>query len=241
MAGDYAATLDELRRELKKADKPANRMNYQQFFKEKLEEPTGLRTNVVRTISKDVYKRVGLKPEEALDCAEYLLASGERYMTFFAFEWGVKANKLFKKSDFARFERWIKEYVTDWGKCDHICGGLMGMLLQTYPDLVARTHKWRRSRNRWLKRAAAVSLILPVRKGLLFDEVTGAADAMLTDPDDMVQKGYGWTLKESCKMFEDEVYAFVMARRDRMPRTALRYAIEKMPPKRRAECMKRVG
>ena len=45
----------------------------------------------------------------------------------------------------------------------------------------------------------------------------------------MVQKGYGWMLKEASNLHQDEVYQYVLRHRRDMPRTALRYAIEKMP------------
>ncbi len=43
----------------------------------------------------------------------------------------------------------------------------------------------------------------------------------------MVQKGYGWMLKEASKPYQEEVFDFVMKNKTVMPRTALRYAIEK--------------
>jgi len=65
------------------------------------------------------------------------------------------------------------------------------------------------------------------------------ADSLLEDQDDLVRKGYGWLLREASKARPDEVFAFVMARRDRMPRVALRCAIELLPPQRRALAMQR--
>ena len=59
------------------------------------------------------------------------------------------------------------------------------------------------------------------------------------DRDDMVQKGYGWLLKEASRKHTDEVFAFVMKNRQQMPRTALRYAIELMPKEMKAEAMKK--
>ena len=61
------------------------------------------------------------------------------------------------------------------------------------------------------------------------DSAYKVAEVLLEDTDDMVQKGYGWMLKEIANKRPREVFDFVMARKDRMPRTALRYAIEKMP------------
>ncbi len=55
------------------------------------------------------------------------------------------------------------------------------------------------------------------------------AERLLLDPDDMVQKGYGWMLKAASESHQREIFEYMMARKDIMPRTALRYGIEKMP------------
>jgi 3-methyladenine DNA glycosylase AlkD len=128
--------------------------------------------------------------------------------------------------------------VDNWGACDHFCG-ITGELLIQYPDLVPKIRKWTKSKNRWFRRAAAVSLIDPVTEGILLDEVFKTADILLTDDDDMVQKGYGWMLKEAGDHFSDEVFEYIMKNKREMPRTALRYAIEKYPAARRKEAMKR--
>jgi 3-methyladenine DNA glycosylase AlkD len=61
----------------------------------------------------------------------------------------------------------------------------------------------------------------------------------LLDGDDMVQKGYGWLLKEESRKHQREVLEYVVRNRRKMPRTALRYAVELMPKELRAEVMKR--
>ena len=65
------------------------------------------------------------------------------------------------------------------------------------------------------------------------------ADILLPDKDDMVQKGYDRLLKEASDTHQQEVFEYVMSKKAVMPRTALRYAIEKMPPELRAEVMKK--
>jgi len=82
-------------------------------------------------------------------------------------------------------------------------------------------------------------LIIPARKGLFLDDVFEIADTLLLDTDDMVQKGYGWMLKVASNMHEKEVFDYVMKHKANMPRTALRYAIEKMPKELKAEAMKK--
>jgi len=44
-----------------------------------------------------------------------------------------------------------------------------------------------------------------------------------------VQKGYGWMLKAASQADQNAVFQYVMQRKKSMPRTALRYAIEKLP------------
>ncbi len=218
-------------------DTPANRANYQQFFKEKLKEPYGLKVPILRKIANETFKEVKGKPaKEILDTCDELLASGERYMRVIAFIWALKVKRDYRKTDFARFERWLKNYVTHWGNCDQFCG-ISGELLVLYPDLVSKTKRWAKSKNRWFRRAAAVSLIVPVRNRLMLDEVFKTADLLLTDDDDMVQKGYGWMLKEAGNQFPDEVFKYVMKNKREMPRTALRYAIEKYPQAQRKKAM----
>jgi len=232
--------FNNLQREIAKQDKPANRTNYQRFFKEKLKHPVGLRAPILRKISSQCFKEIKSRPvQEILGCCDELLASGKRYMKFFAFEWAINVEKQYRPQDFKLFELWLKEYVDGWGTCDHLCCGPIGKLVHRFPDLFSKTHVWTRSRSRWLRRAAAVSLIVPVRNRLLLKEVFQTADSMLVDKDDMVQKGYGWMLKEASNRFPVEVFDYVMENKSRMPRTALRYAIEKLPEDKRKKAMQK--
>jgi 3-methyladenine DNA glycosylase AlkD len=113
----------------------------------------------------------------------------------------------------------------------------VGDFIQKYPVYIGELRKWAKSDNRWVKRAAAVSLIIPARRGKFMDHIFEIADILLIDPDDMVQKGYGWMLKAASEAHQEEVFNYVMQHKAVMPRTALRYAIEKMPPDYRAKTM----
>jgi 3-methyladenine DNA glycosylase AlkD len=84
-----------------------------------------------------------------------------------------------------------------------------------------------------------VSLIVPAKKGLFLQEAIEISDTLLLDPDDMVQKGYGWLLKEASRKHQKEVLDYILKNRKTMPRTALRYAIELMPKELKAEAMKK--
>ena len=106
-----------------------------------------------------------------------------------------------------------------------------------YPEYVTELKRWATSTNRWLKRAAAVSLIIPARHGLFLTEIFEITDILLLDNDDLVQKGYGWMLKATSQSYQKEVFDYVMSKKTIMPRTALRYAIEKMPAELKIKAM----
>jgi 3-methyladenine DNA glycosylase AlkD len=90
-----------------------------------------------------------------------------------------------------------------------------------------------------MRRASAVSLIIPARNGLFLNDIFEIADTLLYDKEDLVQKGYGWMLKAASQAYQKEVFDFVIERKATMPRTALRYAIEKMPQELRKKAMEK--
>jgi 3-methyladenine DNA glycosylase AlkD len=106
-----------------------------------------------------------------------------------------------------------------------------------YPKYLSDLKKWAKSKNRWMRRASAVSLIIPARRGEFLKDIFEIADILLLDQDDLVQKGYGWMLKEASKLHQKEVFDYVIKNKTVMPRTALRYAIEKMPKELKVKAM----
>ena len=76
------------------------------------------------------------------------------------------------------------------------------------------------------------------KKEINLNFVFWIAKRLLRDPEDLVQKGYGWMLKVASNTKQKEVLDFVMKNKKTMPRTALRYAIEKMPRDLKIKAMK---
>jgi 3-methyladenine DNA glycosylase AlkD len=88
-------------------------------------------------------------------------------------------------------------------------------------------------------KAGICSFADPARKGIFLNDIFEITDILLCDKDDMVQKGYGWMLKVASQSHQDEVFKYVMKNKAVMPRTALRYAIEKLPRELKASAMKK--
>ena len=233
--------LVAVRADIEKARKsPANLMNAAQF-----EKGGGVslvvRTNLVHAIARARLRELKkTNMQSILDACEALFESPPGEANIVAVDWSISLRRTYTPKDFARFERWLRKYVHGWGLCDAVCCGPLGLLLADFQELAPKTRRWVTSKNLWLRRAAAVALIPSVSQGKSFELAKEIADKLLPDPEDYVQKGYGWLLKVASGQFQREVFEFVMQRRDRMPRTALRYAIEKMPQAMRQKAMAKV-
>jgi 3-methyladenine DNA glycosylase AlkD len=209
-------------------------------LEENLKPDGSLATSVVRRISGQRFREVKhLDKERLFALCEDLLESRNWPERAIAFDWAFRYWKRFEESDFVTFERWLNAYVDGWGSCDNFCTHAFGSLILQYPGLIPGVMKWTKSDNRWFRRAAAVVMIYSARRGEHLDAAFQIADCLLTDGDDMVQKGYGWMLKEISKRDPARVFDYVMTHKDVMPRTSLRYAIEKLDPDLRKRAMER--
>jgi 3-methyladenine DNA glycosylase AlkD len=231
--------LTAVRQELIKRIDEKTRESAQRFFKEPVKFH-GVKSAEVKMIATKHFKEVkGLGKSEIFGLCENLLETGYGEEAFIAFDWAYAERKQFAPQDFLVFERWVVQYVDNWAKCDTLCNHTLGSFVEMYPEFIENLKGWARSENRWLRRASAVTLILPARKGMFLNEAFLISDILLMDADDMVQKGYGWLLKEASKTHQDEVFDYVVKWKAKMPRTALRYAIEKMPAEMRKRAMER--
>lgn len=224
--------IAEIRRELKKCVDLEYKKGAVNFFTEKI-TCYGVRTPKVRKIAREHFKQVKRLPKaEVFALAETLFKSGYNEETTIGTQWVRGFEKDFEKSDFETFEGWIGRYFDNWGKIDDFCTHVMSYMLERYPTLIPKVKAWTKSKNRWMRRASVVSFITNsktfyTKKNL--NNIFWVAKILLEDDDDLVQKGYGWMLKVAAEWHQKEVFDFVVRNKKKMPRTALRYAIEKMP------------
>jgi 3-methyladenine DNA glycosylase AlkD len=231
--------ISRLRKELKQNSDEEIKKSGQRFFKEDV-KMYGMKTTVGTKIGKEYFTIIKDKTKkEIFELCEELWKSGYIEESFIACNWSYYIHKDYKPDDFKVFDKWVKYYVNNWASCDTLCNHTVGDFIQMYPDYISELKKWAGSDNRWVRRAGAVSLIIPARHGLFLKDVLEIADILLSDSDDLVQKGYGWMLKAASESHQKEVFDFVIKNRSTMPRTALRYAIEKMPKELKVEAMKK--
>ncbi len=231
--------LNDLRDTLRNLSDEKVRESGKRYFKESV-ILYGIKSAEVIATAKEYRKKAAdLGKKEILDMCEDLWRSGYMEESFVACEWAYSLRKDYKPADFSVFEKWVGSYVSNWASCDTLCNHSIGTFVEMYPEYLKELKKWAHSDNRWMKRASAVTLIIPARKGLFLDDIFEIADILHSDSDDMVQKGYGWMLKAASQAHCDKVFEYVMKKKDTMPRTSLRYAIEKMPADLKKQAMAR--
>jgi len=223
--------LTEIRQVLKDCADEKTRQSSSRYFKEGEEALVyGVSMQEVGKIGKEFYKQIkGNSKKEIFEICEELWKSKYLEEAGIACIFSECLHKIYEPSDFKVFEHWVQKYVNNWADCDTLCRLTVGTFVNKYPEYVNELKHWAKSHNRWVKRASAVSLIMPARKGMFLKDIFEIADILLLNTDDMVQKGYGWMLKVASEKHQKEVFDYVMSKKAVMPRTALRYAIEKMP------------
>ena len=231
------AIIDSIRREFRENASEKTRESAKRFFKEEI-ALYGLKSAFVRQVSKKYYRQIRqCTKHEIFALCEILWQSRCLEETIVACDWSHNVRKKYAPDDFWTFEKWVSDCINNWASCDTFCNHTMGSFIETYPDYLVHLKEWARSDNRWMRRAAAVTLIIPAKKGIFLKDIFEIADILLKDMDDMVQKGYGWMLKVASQSHESEVFEYVFRNKSVMPRTALRYAVEKMPHSLRKKAM----
>lgn len=221
--------ISQLRKNLENASEQSVKFSSQRFFKEPV-NCYGISSNKVGQIAKThLAALTHLNKAEIFGLCDELWQSGYIEESFVACNWAYSLRKNFEPKDLDVFQNWVEKYVDNWASCDTLCNNTIGSVVEKHPELLSRLKQWALSPTRWMRRAAAVSLIVPARKGLFLADILEISDLLREDNDDMVQKGYGWLLKVASKEHLHEIFDYVMKHKNTMPRTALRYAIEKMP------------
>ncbi|MBP5520846.1 MAG: DNA alkylation repair protein [Bacteroidales bacterium] len=126
--------------------------------------------------------------------------------------------------------------INNWDLVDLSCYPLLGEWLLDKDRSLLYTLA-RQGKTIWEQRIGIVSTMTFIRHGQL-DDTFAIADILLHHPHDLIQKAVGWLLREAGKRDKDALTAFLEGRYASMPRTMLRYAIEKFPQEERKQYLK---
>ena len=123
--------------------------------------------------------------------------------------------------------------INNWDLVDLSCYPLLGEWLLD-KDRSLLYDLARNGRTIWEQRIGIVSTMTFIRHGQL-DDTFAIADILLHHPHDLIHKAVGWLLREAGKRDKSALEAYLQPRYSTMPRTALRYAIEKFPEAERRQ------
>jgi len=222
-------TASDLIRELKRYQNPAQALALRRFFKTgpgeygEGDEFWGIKVPQIRGV-------LAQFPDLPLPVLETLLDSPVHEARFCAVAALVRD---FRKGDRETKTRLFRFYlsrthrINNWDLVDVSAPGIVGRYLppgkgrRTLGRLVASPLLWDR-------RIAMVCTLAHIQQGSL-ENTFWLAEQLLEDPEDLMHKAAGWMLREAGKRDETSLNRFLKRYAVRMPRTMLRYAIEKYP------------
>jgi 3-methyladenine DNA glycosylase AlkD len=142
-----------------------------------------------------------------------------------------------KQKEIYEFYLHNTKYINNWDLVDLTADRIVGAYLENKgKDILIKLAK---SSNLWEKRIAMLSTFHYIKKGRA-DEALKIIKILLYDKHDLIHKAVGWMLREIGKRCDQKILlAFLDENYKTMPRTALRYAIEHLPEKRRLEYLKK--
>jgi 3-methyladenine DNA glycosylase AlkD len=145
--------------------------------------------------------------------------------------------RLFERADeaprariYTGYVRAIARHVNNWDLVDTSAPAIVGGYLAEHSR--RPLYRLARSRNLWERRVAIMATLTFIRQRS-FDDTLALAELLLDDDHDLIHKATGWMLREVGNRDTAILERFLDRRCARMPRTMLRYAIEKLPPRRR--------
>jgi len=139
-------------------------------------------------------------------------------------------------TDLTLLKRLIRESKT-WALVDVLAGDVIGRLLVRHPRAESRLDRWAVDRDFWVRRAALLAMLEPLKRGASFRRFAGYADAMLDETEFFIRKAIGWVLRETGKRRPQEVFEWLAPRTARVSGVTLREAVKYLDPDQRDELM----
>ena len=220
----------QIRQALKSRGSSEHAAGVQWFFKDEIKSHgwyTADLRRAARRFRQQIRKEFGL--DFLVNVADELFSGTvleEKVAAVFLLE---KLDSEFRDREFKLFESWL-DRISSWADHDGLAHYLISPMVAAKPTRVKNVFLWSKSPNRWCRRAACVALIRGARAKMFFPDITKLSDSLLTDQDDMVQKGLGWLLRETAKFDAKRTVPYLMKIRKSAPRLVLRTACETLTP-----------
>ena len=228
-------------RRLQELSDPVRAAGAERYFKHTI-KAFGATAAQVRGLAADLFKAVKGRwtLPDAVSLCEMLLARPELEAKAIGCLILNRFKNDFPPSILERIEGWLAgDLLDNWASVDTFCTDAMAALLMKYPELIVRVKSWACHPNRWVKRASAVSFIKLARRKNYLPPIYEISASLFPVDDDLVQKANGWMLREAGKSDMNRLERFLLRHGPAIPRTTVRYAIERFDEKKRRELLLR--
>lgn len=232
-------SLTALRRQLKKLENPDQAKVYLSFFKTGKGEYgegdkfLGIKVPVSRQIAKQ-FKELALPEIQELLNSEI---HEERLIALFVLTEQYRKADEAKQKLFYNFYLKNAKRVNNWDLVDLSAERIIGAHLFDKDKKIL--FKLAKSKSLWERRISMMSTFHFIKNGV-YNTAFEIARMLLKDEHDLIHKAVGWMLREIGKRNLEEEEKFLIKHYKNMPRTMLRYAIEKFPEQKRQAYLKGV-
>ena len=227
-------SLSEIRKEISKQKNPKQAVILQRFFKTGKGEYGegdvfyGIKVPVQRTIAK---KFNDLSPDDLKELIKSKIHEERLIAAFILVDQYKKGDEKKKKIVFDFYLK-NRKGINNWDLVDLSAPKIVGEhLLNNEKELL---YKFARSKDLWEKRIAILSTQTFIREHF-FEDTLNISEILLQDKHDLIHKAVGWMLREVGNRDIKTEEEFLHKHYKTMPRTMLRYAIEKFPEKKRKD------
>jgi 3-methyladenine DNA glycosylase AlkD len=222
-------------RRLRAAADPARAAGVRRYFKETV-RAFGVASPQVRELARELHARIrrDWQLEDAVALCDRLFPRPELEAKGVAALVLLRFHREFGQPLFTKIRGWLeKGYLANWASVDTLCPQALVVLLTRFPKLCPELKDWARSGSRWVRRASIVAFLKLVKREEFLKPAYAMAARHFGSDDDLVQKAAGWLLREAGKRDMKRLEAFLLAYGPAIPRTTLRYAIERFPENKR--------
>ncbi len=233
----HMVTLKSLKKELKSKANSEIAKNLQRFFKTGPGEYgegdifLGLKVGGSREIAKK-YQDLSLKETEKLLHSKI---HEERLVALLIFIHKFQTGKEDLKEKIFKLYLKNTKYINNWDLVDLSAHKIVGEYLRNKSKKIL--YKLVKSKNIWERRIAVLTTFQFIKNNE-FKESLKISKLLLKDEHDLIHKAVGWMLREIGKRDLATEEKFLKTHYKKMPRTMLRYAIEKLPEKKRQDYLK---
>ena len=182
--------------------------------------------NIAKSYKHDLHQ---MKMTDVFILCEELLKKNKHALTIIAYQIIFDQKKRYDMQTFDIFQDWLYTYISDWWDCDDFMTHAFAEVLNQFPECQKHIKNWIHHETFAVRRSAAVVLVKAARHNQVDNKlVFDICDLLIDDPHYLVQKGYGWLLKEYAVHHPLDVIAYIEKNVSNMPRVAFRYALEKL-------------